>query len=811
MARPQRIRDLTLGVGRRCLGWMCPRPAAPDSGDGGLGHPGVHCLTIGIGNGYRVEMHSPDPYEPQLFALLEGLPLGVYVFRLEDPSRKESLRIVYANRASEEMLGLDPSSVVGGLIGEHFPNILDEGGLAAGYRDAIVSQTPCRLGVVSYGDVRVPVQQFDVSGYPVGPDMLVLLFDNLSSTPRRVTELAAIVESAEDAILSKSLDGTILTWNASAERIYGYGAEEAIGSPIAMLLPPDRPLEVEQIINRLRTGERLSQFETKRVRKDGRVIDVSLTVSPIRDVSGTIAGAATIARDIGTQKKEEARLQLLAAIVDAAEDAILSRTLEGVVTSWNAGAERLFGYTAHEMLGRSTDILLGDVSPEQLAQRVRLVQSLRPATLVTSARRKDGSLVPVSAATAPIMDASGVVTGVAVILHDISEQRQLEQRLRQSEKLEAIGSLAGGVAHDFNNILTVIRAAATIALADNSVPADGPVLRKLRQIDEAAEHAATLTRQLLAFGRQQVLRPQATDLNMVVGATLDLAERLIGEGVEVVRRLAPDLCPVLVDRNQLEQVILNLCVNARDAMSDGGTLSIHTMKAVLPESYASDRAEVTPGSYSVLEVTDSGTGMDEQTRNRIFDPFFTTKATGTGLGLATVLGIVKQSDGHIEVYSEVGVGTTFKIYLPYADQPVALETMEPSDAVLIDGTETILLVEDNEMLRPVVIEVLESYGYTVYSARDATEAMAIADEHTTNIDLLLTDVVMPGLDGGELAAILSESYPLLKVVFTSGYPAGTVVQTGIADASISFIQKPFLADELARKVRATLDGGDRTA
>jgi two-component system cell cycle sensor histidine kinase/response regulator CckA len=380
--------------------------------------------------------------------------------------------------------------------------------------------------------------------------------------------------------------------------------------------------------------------------------------------------------------------------------------------------------------------------------------------------------------------------------------RETEEGLRQSQRMEAVGRLAGGIAHDFNNILKVIRGAAGLALDDLG---EGRVRDKVQQIDSAAEHAAALTQQLLAFSRQQVLQLKPTDLNAVVAGTLDLVECLIGDHITLSRQLEPDLPAVMVDQSQVQQVILNVCVNAREAMPSGGRLRVRTTKAMLDDAYASDRAEVKPGAYCILEITDSGTGMDEETRSRIFEPFFTTKVAGTGLGLATVFGIVKQSGGHVEVYSEAGVGTTFRIYLPYADQVAAVPDDETVQEGTLTGTETILLVEDNEMIRPLVTELLEGYGYTVHAARDGLEAIGIAEADDAGIDLLLTDVVMPGLNGGELAAVLVERRPGLKVLFTSGYPAGTIVQSRIAESRVAFIQKPFLGEELARKVRATLE------
>jgi two-component system cell cycle sensor histidine kinase/response regulator CckA len=620
-----------------------------------------------------------------------------------------------------------------------------------------------------------------------------------------MNELAAIVESAEDAILSKDLDGTILTWNMSAERIYGYPAAEAIGSPISMLLPSDRAGEVTEIINRLRAGERVDHFETKRVRKDGGVIDVSLTVSPLTNADGSLVGAATIARDITARKESDAQLQRYAAIIEASEDAIVSRTIDGVITTWNPGAERLFGYTAEEMIGVPVDDVAGS-SPfeggmdlEEL--REQLHRGVHPKPFQTRMKRKDGSTVEVSVATSPVADLSGHVVGVSGVIRDITDQRRLEAQLNQSQKLEAIGSLASGVAHDFNNVLTIIRGSCDLVLKDLT---DEKLRHKVGQIDLAAEHAAALTRQLLAFSRQQVLQPEPTDLNSVVETTLELVERVLSEQIDLKRQLGHGLPPTHVDRGQIQQVILNLCINARDSMPRGGTISIRTSNVVLDGIYASAHLDVSPGPYVLLEITDTGIGMSAEVSSRIFEPFFTTKNHGTGLGLATVHGIVRQSGGHLWLYSEPEIGTTFKVYLPVAATPASTAPPVVLGEDTFDGSETILVVEDNNLLRPIIAEMLEPYGYTVLLAADGVEALAVAAQHPRSVDLLLTDVVMPRLNGRELSERLLEKNPNTKVLFSSGYPADTVIQTGIAEARVAFIQKPYVARDLLAKIRSTL-------
>jgi PAS domain S-box-containing protein len=749
-------------------------------------------------------MHSTRPCD--LSPFLEALPLGAYLLRLEDPGTEEDLRIVFANSASRDILGLEPSLVIGTLLGEHFPAALGESGIASAYRGVIVDQRPHDLGIVSYGDVGLEQQRFAVAAYPVGPDSAVMLFENLSAGAGRSDELAAIVDFAEDAILSKDLDGTILTWNAAAARIYGYSAAEAIGRPISMLVPPDRPDEIPGILDRLRRGERITHFETQRLRKDGTVIDVSLTVSPLIDANTRVVGAATIARDIGASKEDEARLRRFEAIVEASEDAIVSRTIDGVITTWNGGAERLFGYTANEMIGTLVDDATpgspfdGGADLEEL--REKLHSGVRPRPFETRMLRKDGTRADVSVATSPIADRTGQVIGVAGVIRDMTEQRLLEEQLAQSQKLEAIGSLAGGVAHDFNNALTIIRVTCEVVLKNLS---DETLRQKMKQIDLAAEHAASLTRQLLAFSRQQVLQPEPTDLNNAVEATLELAERLIGAPITLTQHLDNDLKPVHVDRSQLQQVILNLCINARDAMPQGGTISIRTSNVVLDEVRASVHPDASPGAYVLLEVADTGVGMTAETSSRIFEPFFTTKGSeGTGLGLSTVHGIVTQSGGHLSLHSEPGLGTTFKVFLP-----VATGSVRPAPPVLaaeesLEGRETLLVVEDNDMLRPMIAEMIEPFGYTVLVAADGVEALFVAAQHPGTIDLLLTDVVMPRLNGRELSERLLETNPEAKILFSSGYPADSVIRSRIAEARVAFIQKPYLAAELLSKIRAML-------
>jgi nitrogen-specific signal transduction histidine kinase len=404
-----------------------------------------------------------------------------------------------------------------------------------------------------------------------------------------------------------------------------------------------------------------------------------------------------------------------------------------------------------------------------------------------------------------VLNEKGEAESFEMITEDITERRSLEQQLRQSQKMEAVGRLAGGVAHDFNNLLTVIKGYSELML-EQTAPG-GPLRAEAEEVKKAADRAASLTRQLLAFSRQQVLAPRILDLNAAVGNIEQMLRRLLGEDIELSTVLGEKLGQVKADPGQVEQVIMNLAVNSRDAMSRGGKLTIETANVALDESYMREHGGVKSGRYVMLAVSDTGTGMDEETRSRIFEPFFTTKemGKGTGLGLSTVYGIVKQSEGYIWVYSEAGQGTTFKVYLPRvdesADESQKMAALGSGDR----GTETILLVEDEDGVRALVKQVLSRQGYTVIETRHGREALQECERHSGPIPLLLTDVVLPQMSGRELAERLKALRPDIKVLYMSGYTDDAILRHGVIDQETAFLQKPFTTSVLARKVREVLD------
>jgi PAS domain S-box-containing protein len=501
-------------------------------------------------------------------------------------------------------------------------------------------------------------------------------------------------------------------------------------------------------------------------------------------------------------RQAELLLQEQARVLDQVHDAVIATDLQGRVTRWNKGAERLFGYAAGEVQGQHVGLLYPPGEGEAAFRRIlAAVQGGEGYDLEKRLRRKDGQEVDVHCSLSLLRDRRGQPAGVISYSVDVTERKRLEERYLQAQKLEAVGRLAGGVAHDFNNLLTAITGFAEFVLG--SLPPDAPLRGPVQEILRASERGASLTRQLLTFGRRQRRNARVLDLNAVITGAEQLLRRLLREDIELATRLQPGLGRVHADPGQLEQVLLNLAVNARDAMPRGGRLTLATTNLWV----GPDDPEVPPGPYVLLKVTDTGVGMDAATRARAFEPFFTTKeiGKGTGLGLATVHGIVQQSGGHIEVDSEPGQGTTFKVYLPRVDEPARAGPSHDGVGVPPRGSETVLLVEDDDGVRALSRHVLQASGYRVLEASAGSEALHRFRRSASSIDLLVTDVVMPGLGGTQLAERLRALQPGLKVLYLSGYADDAVVRHGILQAQVNFLQKPFTPAALARKVREVLD------
>jgi len=749
--------------------------------------------------------------------------------------------------------------------------------------------------------------------------------------------LAAIVDSSDDAIVTVALDDVILSWNAGAERLYGYTASEMIGQRRALLVPPGKHDELVSIMERAAHGDAGVPFETRRIRQDGSIVDVSIVISPMMDPAGRVTSVSTIARDITERRQAEAAVRgerdRAQRYLDTAEVILLSTEATGRITLVNRYFCSLLGWSADELLGRpfietcvpaavrdETRRRLGHLlagpdsgivenpivtrsgeerliewrytllrddqrgvvgtlsSGTDITERTRAVEALRQAeermrfalqhanvgiwdmdyttgtlrwsdameaqhglprgtfngtlegfverihpddrvsvldtlakamasgadfSVANRAAWPDGKVRWLSGAGRVLLDAGGKPVRGVGISQDVTERRTLEDQYHQAQKMEAVGQLAAGVAHDFNNLLTVILGFCELLLPDFA-PADRR-RADIAEIQKAGTRAAGLTRQLLAFSRKEIVELKLFDLNAIVGGIRVMIERLIGENVAVVLRVGDALAPVLCDRGQVEQIVLNLAVNARDAMPKGGTLTIETANVEVEEDGANTHAGVKAGRYVALTVADTGTGMTPEVQARLFEPFFTTKGAGkgTGLGLATVHGIVTRCGGSFNVVSKVGRGTSFSVYFLPADAagPAVAEPRPVTQPTA--GVQTILVVEDEEGVRQLTRRLLVRLGYTVLLAASAEEATQLFDEHPS-IDLLLTDVVMPGASGPDLVTKLVERRPTLKVLFMSGYTDEAIVHHGVLDPGIAFLAKPFTSETLGLKIREVL-------
>ena len=609
----------------------------------------------------------------------------------------------------------------------------------------------------------------------------------------------AVVEAVTDVILTTDDDGRIQFVNPAVEGTFGYSPDELIGQELTLLLP--------EAFGRFTFPWHAAAMAG--LRKDGTEIQLEVSFGERSDDARRVSTA--ILRDISEKRAAE---QALAATEDRMRFA-LEASCVGVwevdfatgVTRWSTTLEALHGLAPGAFggtFGAFIEQIYAEDRPQIEAEIERATRNHTDASIAYRSIWPDGSIHWLSGVGRTFYDASGNPTRAVGIGFDVTERRALEEQYRQAQKMEAIGQLAGGVAHDFNNLLTAIQGYGSM-LAEE-FDSDSPHREDVGEILHAATRAASLTRQLLAFSRQQVLAPRALNLGDSVCAIEPMLRRLIGEHIDLQTRIDPDVGQVLADFGQIEQVILNLAVNARDAMPNGGFLLLEVSNAELDEDYARTHLSIEPGRYVTLAVSDNGVGMDAATAARIFDPFFTTKPVGkgTGIGLSTVYGIVKQSNGAIRVYSEPGRGTTFRAYLPRVDQQAEIAGVATAETHR-PGTETVLLVEDDAAIRKMAKRALERAGYTTLSAGTPAEAFEAAKAYDGEIDLLLTDVVLPEMSGRVVAQKLSQQQPGLRVLYMSGYTGDAVLLRGVLEREAQFLQKPFTHNDLLRKVRETLD------
>jgi PAS domain S-box-containing protein len=635
--------------------------------------------------------------------------------------------------------------------------------------------------------------------------------ERIVSEETREQLFVAAVESSDDAVITKRLDGIITGWNLAAQQLFGFSSQEAIGQSIDIIVPSELRSEVREILAKIKNGENVSHHDTIRITKGGRRIDVSLSISPVKSRSGIIIGAAKIARDNAARIQEQKALlegeQMAQAIIESSLDAFVQLDEKGTILRWSSKAEAMFGWPREDAVGRNLrDLIVPEerraANLKRLADFLKEFEKGTPGQRYESpSLRRDGTEILTEISLTALRRNHGYI--INGFLRDVTATRAGEEQLKQAQKMESVGQLTGGIAHDFNNMLTVITG--TIEFLAEGV-ADQPNLADIvKLISDAADRGAKLTSRLLAFSRQQPLRPRAVDVNDLMIEVVRLLQPTLGEQIEVNMTLTSNVCSALVDPSQLSAAIVNLAINARDAMPDGGKLTIETSNVVFDQDAVQSDGEIEPGRYVVIAVSDTGTGIPTALLTKVFEPFFTTKdvGAGTGLGLSMVYGFVKQSGGQINIYSEVGYGTTFKIYLPNSDR-APQQVAGPLHGEVTRGTETILAVEDNALVRASVITQLQSLGYKTLVAAEAAEALAIVDGGAA-FDLLFTDVIMPGqMNGRQLAQEIARRRPSLKVLFTSGYAQNAISHHGRLDPGVLLLSKPYRRGDLARMLRLAL-------
>jgi two-component system cell cycle sensor histidine kinase/response regulator CckA len=627
-----------------------------------------------------------------------------------------------------------------------------------------------------------------------------------------------INENAADMIAIVDMEGRRIYNSMAYQKILGYSPEELKSSSGIEQIHPDDRDHVKRAAEEARKTGIGRPLEYRIRHKDGTWRDLESTSSVVKDAQGQPDKLIIVNRDISDRKRASvALLQSEASfrsVIESAPYGIYRANAAGQFLRVNPALQKMLGYETQEELLRAnlaTDIYR---DPQEHKRADSLFADTKGFDVEVEWKRKDGSPLRARCSGRLI---EGEQTGNAneanfeVFVEDVTEKRVLEQQLHMAVKMEAVGRLSGGIAHDFNNLLGVIIGYAQVL--KRRLKAGEDLFEYAEEIEKAGQRAASLTRQLLAFSRQQVLAPAILNLNALISDMGKMIHRLIGEDIELVMKLDPAIGSVKADHGQIEQVVMNLAVNARDAMPQGGKLDLETSMTTFDLGYTHQHPGSKVGRQVMFSVSDTGMGMSAETLVHIFEPFFTTKEVGkgTGLGLATVYGVVKQSGGYVCVESEIGHGSSFKVYLPLVEEPVHVQEAAAPAAGTLRGSETVLVVEDAEALRKLSITLLEQSGYRVLSAANGAEALELAQKDSQSIDLLLTDVIMPGLGGHELAQRLATLRPGLKILYMSGYTDSSIGQHGVLEAGISLLHKPFTEEELVRKVREVLDAGKRSA
>ena len=721
-------------------------------------------------------------------------------------------RFTDVNQSASEMLGYTTEE----LLQFSPPDLVDPSQreqLPAKFRELLLAkQQHVELLLLAKDGRRIPVEisgtLFDLESQPTVLGILrdVTKQKDLENALRASeARYRHILETAQEGIWLVDKDQKTTFANPKMAALLGCTVDEMIGTSVFDFMDDAAKAVARSSFARRRQGVK-EQLEIRYRRKDGTFIWCLLNANPMVSADGTYTGALAMVSDISERKRADAELRLQSAVLNASADAIVITDEQGRIAWVNPAFATLTGYSISDALGKKPGELIKSGVQDEMFYK-QMWSTIRSGHVwrgeVTN-RRRDGSLYSENMTITPVKDSNGVLTHFVAIKRDLTAEKLLKAQFLHAQKMESVGRLAGGVAHDFNNLLTVINGTAELASID--LNDDDPMRVDLGEIHRAGERAAALTRQLLAFSRKQVMKPEVLSLATLVADLRSLLQRVIGEDVSLVIDPEGSHGLVQVDCGQFEQVIVNLVVNARDAMPKGGTVTIETRDIDVDDPLVALRESIDPGSYVVLSVRDTGTGMDEETRGRLFEPFFTTKeqGKGTGLGLATVHGIVAQSGGRISVETAPGMGTTFKVFLPrLTDATLASPRM--GSAAVAAGSETILVVEDEPGVREMARRMLAASGYVVLTASDAAEALQLLADHRSVVHLMLTDVVMPGMSGPDLALLAADARPRMKILFTSGNTENAALRLITRDTKKSFIGKPYARAELLKKVRETLD------
>jgi two-component system, cell cycle sensor histidine kinase and response regulator CckA len=650
-----------------------------------------------------------------------------------------------------------------------------------------------------YGIAVYPFGYLPIFGFLLVAARTIWRYRLVDLTPAFAAE--KILETMQGAVVVTDLQSHIRLVNHSACTMLGYQETDLVDLPLRAIFRPTDTGHMGRLGGA--DARHIHAQEATWLCKGGRKLDVSLSAAVVHDERGRPQGIVYVAQDLTERLEAKAKLheksEALEALIEAAPIAIISLDIHGQVTRWNRAAERIFGWSEPEVLGQPPPLVPPDKYEEFCNLRDRVLRGEALSGISLSRQRRDGTSLAISLYAAPLRDSLGTIVGIMAAIMDVTQHRQLEAEFRHAQKMEAVGRLAGGIAHDFNNLLFIINGYADMLLRADAWKPHHEAIEAVRQ---AGSRAAELTRQLLTFSRKQVLQTKVLDLNTILNGLVKMLERVLGEDISLKIVGNPSLRQITADAGQIEQVIMNLCVNARDAMPHGGRLTIQTDNDAVSSGETLMMPRLSPGSYVTLAVSDTGCGITPEVQARMFDPFFTTKepGKGTGLGLSTVYGIVTQAGGGILVSSGPGQGTTLKVYFPAADSTGREMKTDPVLDASVKGQETVLLVEDEAGVRGLIRSSLERYGYTVLEAPNGVEALAVTGQHPGPVHVLVTDMVMPYMGGRDVAEQLRRQYPRLKVLYMSGYADEAAAET----AQDPFLQKPFTPQLLAETIRTLL-------